>query len=56
MALFDFLTQVFINAFGITQPSEATRRRATLFISVLTALMVVVVAVIGALFYRVLHP
>jgi len=55
MAPFDTLTQAFINFFGITQPTEKTRKRATLFITALMVFTLVLVAVVGGLFYRVLH-
>jgi hypothetical protein len=55
MGIFDALTQAFINFFGITQPTEKTRRRATFFIMALMVFTLVVVATIGSLFYHVLH-
>jgi flagellar basal body-associated protein FliL len=55
MAPFDTLTQAFINFFGITQPTEKTRKRATIFIMSLMVLTLLIVAIVGGLFYHVLH-
>ena len=42
MRLIEFLANVFINTFGITQPTGKTRRRASWFIGGLLFLAVVV--------------
>jgi hypothetical protein len=42
-----FLANVFINTFGITQPSERTPQRAAWFIAVLLGIVLVIVATIG---------
>ena len=55
MHLLEALAAVFINTFGITQPTEATRRRAAWFILALLVLTLMVVATAGMAFYHVLH-
>lgn len=55
MRLFDLLATAFITTFGITQPSEATRRRASWFILFMMVLTVAVVAAIGYAFYAAMH-
>ena len=44
MALFEFIAQVFINFFGITQPDKTSRQRATIYICGLLSLIVLVFA------------
>jgi hypothetical protein len=48
MTFLYFLADLFINTFGITQPTRQQRRRAALFI---LGLMVVVVAGVTAFFF-----
>ena len=55
MRFLHFLAAAFINTFGITQPSEATRRRASWFIFIITLLTIAVVAAIGYVFYATMH-
>jgi len=55
MGLLDTLASVFINTFGITQPSEATRRRAAWFIFGMLCLTVAVVVAGGILLYNLLR-
>ncbi len=55
MSLLEALASAFINTFGITQPTQAARRRAAWFILALLIGMVAVVTLIGIAFYRVLH-
>ena len=45
----------FINTFGITQPTDATRRRAAWFISLLLVLMTGAVVAVGYAFYAAMH-
>ncbi len=45
----------FINTFGITQPTNATRRRAAWFILALLIVMLMVVFAIGAALYLAMH-
>ncbi len=51
MRLLEALAMAFINTFGITQPTEATRRRAAWFILVLLLLMAAAVSGIGYAVY-----
>jgi hypothetical protein len=55
MRLLDSFVSGFINVFGITQPSEAARRRASSYIGVLLVLMAVVLAVAGATIFKVMR-
>jgi hypothetical protein len=55
MRLLDALASLFINTFGITQPTEQTRRRASWFIFALLVLALLVVAGVGAVVYRWMH-
>ena len=56
MRLLDALASAFINTFGITQPSEQARRRASWFILGLLVFALVVVAGIAVVLYRTMHP
>lgn len=47
MKLLDWLATLFINTFGITQPTEQQRRHASWFILGLSLVALLVVAVIG---------
>ena len=51
MGLLDTLAMAFINTFGITQPTDATRRRASWFILGMLILTLLVVAVGGYVLY-----
>lgn len=55
MRLLEALASAFINTFGITQPTEATRRRAAWFILVMMVLTLCLVCGIGYAFYMALH-
>ena len=55
MKLLEALASAFINTFGITQPTEAARRRAAWFILALLIAMLTVVVLIGLSFLHVLH-
>jgi hypothetical protein len=55
MGLLDALASVFINTFGITQPSESMRRRAAWFIFGMLCLTVVIVVVGGTVLYHLLR-
>ena len=55
MRVLEQFAAAFINTFGITQPTEAQRRRAAWFIVVLLSLTVAVVAVIGFAFYTAMR-
>ena len=48
MALLYFLADMFINTFGITQPTPKARRQAAFFI---LALLILTVAGVGAVFF-----
>ena len=54
MALLYFLADTFIQTFGITQPTEKTRKQAALFILGLMLLLLAGVAAAGYLIYTVL--
>ena len=45
----------FINTFGITQPSDAQRRRAAWFILGMILATIGLVAVVGYAFYSAMH-
>lgn len=53
--LLEALASFFINTFGITQPTDALRRRAAWFIFGLIVLMVVIVTLVGYAFYAAMH-
>ena len=55
MRILEALAGAFINTFGITQPTEKTRRQAAWFILGLLVAMVVVVAVVGTVIYRAIN-
>jgi len=46
MGLLEFLSQAFINFFGITQPDERAKRRATLFICGLLSLLILLPGIV----------
>ncbi len=49
------LASAFINTFGITQPTEKTRRQASWFIFGMLVMALVVVAAVGSLFWRAMR-
>lgn len=55
MRLLETLADIFINTFGITQPTPEARRRASWFILAMMILVLVVVASVGFVLYRTLH-
>jgi hypothetical protein len=55
MRLLETLASIFINTFGITQPTDATRRRAAWFILGLLILTAVIVVSVGYVIYRSMH-
>ena len=55
MRLLEVLAAAFINTFGITQPTEKTRRRAAWFILALLIATAVIVVLVGLTFLGVLH-
>lgn len=55
MGLLDTLASVFINTFGITQPSDATRRRAAWFIFGMLCVTLAAVVTGGILLYNLLR-
>jgi len=55
MRLLEALASMFINTFGITQPTDQGRRRAAWFILCLLILTLVVVATAGYVLYRSMH-
>jgi hypothetical protein len=54
MRFLESLAGIFINVFGITQPTDATRRKAAWFILVLLLVALLVVAAVGFVLYRLL--
>jgi hypothetical protein len=55
MRLLEALANIFINTFGITQPSDKTRRQAAWFILGLLVAALAVVSLIGFTLYQLLH-
>ena len=55
MRVIDALANAFINTFGITQPTEEARRRASRFIMALVIVALGLVALVGFLLYQLLH-
>jgi hypothetical protein len=55
MHLLESLASAFFNIFGITQPSESARARATWFLIAMLALVAVAVAAGGYLLYHLIH-
>ena len=53
--LLEALAAAFINTFGITQPTDAGRRRAAWFILGLLIVMSLVVCVVGSAIYAAMH-
>jgi hypothetical protein len=54
MNVLEALSTAFINTFGITQPTEKTRRQAAWFILGLMTLVLVIVIAIGIFLLRIL--
>ncbi len=55
MHLLEALAGAFINTFGITQPTEQARRRASLFILGILLLVVCGLVVAGVVIFRLMH-
>jgi hypothetical protein len=55
MHLLETLAMAFFNIFGITQPSENTRARATWFLFGMLFLVALAVSLGGWLLYRLIH-
>jgi len=55
MRLLEALASIFINTFGITQPTDETRRRAAWFILALLLLALAVVTTVGVIVYQLLR-
>jgi hypothetical protein len=56
MGLLNYLVEVFINAFGITRPTEEKRKQVALVLGGFLVLVVVlVVAVSGFMIYSIRH-
>jgi hypothetical protein len=54
MQLLDALAMAFINTFGITQPTEKTRRQAAWFIFALMILTLAAILALGIFLMRIL--
>jgi hypothetical protein len=52
MPLLEALASAFINTFGITQPTDKTRRRVAWFILGMLTLVVVTLVAVGSLLLR----
>jgi hypothetical protein len=55
MRLLEFLSQAFIDFFGITQPDEKAKKRATLFICALLSLLVLIPGLVLWIIYTRSH-
>jgi hypothetical protein len=55
MNILERVAHVFVNTFGITQPTVEARRKAAWFILALLIGTLIVVAIAGMLIYRMLH-
>ncbi len=55
MRVLEALANIFITTFGITQPSDAMRRKVAWFILCLLILALGFVSVVGGVFYRLLN-
>jgi len=55
MRILEALASIFINTFGITQPTPAARRQAAWFILGLLVATLVIVVVVGAVLYQAIH-
>lgn len=55
MRFLEALAAAFINTFGITQPTDETRRRAAWFILAMMMVTLSVVAAVGYAFYMAIH-
>ncbi len=55
MRILEALASLFVNTFGITQPTDAMRRKAAWFILGLLVVALGVVTAIGIVLYHVIH-
>jgi hypothetical protein len=55
MGLLESLASAFINTFGITQPTEKTRRQAAYFILGMLSLVAVGLCVATVVIFRMMH-
>jgi hypothetical protein len=55
MHLLESLAMAFFNIFGITQPSESARARATWFLFGMLLLVALVIALAGYVLYHLIH-
>jgi len=55
MHLLEAMATAFFNIFGITQPSEAARARATWFLFGMLVLVALAVIAGGSVLYRLMH-
>jgi hypothetical protein len=55
MKLLEGLASLFINTFGITQPTDETRRKTAWFILVLLIGTLILVAAVGTVLYSLLR-
>ena len=55
MGLFEGLADIFINVFGITQPTDAMRRKTAWFILGMMALVIAGLFAIGILLYHLIN-
>jgi hypothetical protein len=54
MRLLEALASIFINVFGITQPTEKKRRQVAWFLLVMLSLVVIILIVIASVLMHVL--
>jgi hypothetical protein len=55
MRILEALASIFVNTFGITQPTDEMRRKAAWYIFGLLILALGVVTAIGFVLYQVIH-
>jgi hypothetical protein len=55
MRFLEYLVEMFIQAFGITRPSEAQRRRVTLLLGGALLTVAIVVVIVGVSMVLYLH-
>ena len=55
MRMLYYLADLFVNTFGITQPTEKTRKQAAFFILGLMLLTVVVVSAVGVVLHNLMR-
>lgn len=55
MRILEALASIFINTFGITQPTDAMRRKAAWFILALMIITLILVSIAGFIVFQVIH-